>query len=95
MQGINDLVTPFLAVFLSPHMEGSVGDEAATNFPEEVGLSFKPLATYLCMPAVALDECRYTVQEVVAVYAASGVPCITRIACCCCCWLPQFLGATP
>ena len=38
VQGINDLVTPFLAVFLLPHMEGSVGDEAATDFPEEVGL---------------------------------------------------------
>ncbi|CAK0787611.1 hypothetical protein CVIRNUC_010833 [Coccomyxa viridis] len=36
VQGINDLVTPFLAVFLSPHMEGSVSNETATDFPEEV-----------------------------------------------------------
>ena len=36
VQGINDLVTPFLAVFLSPHMEGTVGDETETEFPEEV-----------------------------------------------------------
>ena len=36
VQGINDLVTPFLAVFLSPHMEGAVGDETETEFPEEV-----------------------------------------------------------
>lgn len=36
VQGINDLVTPFLAVFLSPHMEGSVEDQTDTDFPEEV-----------------------------------------------------------
>ena len=36
VQGINDLVTPFLAVFLSPHMEGVVGDETEADFPEEV-----------------------------------------------------------
>lgn len=36
VQGINDLVTPFLAVFLSPHMEGAVGDETEAEFPEEV-----------------------------------------------------------
>ena len=29
-------MTPFLAVFLSPHMEGAVGDETETDFPEEV-----------------------------------------------------------
>ena len=48
MQGINDLVTPFLAVFLSPHMEGSVSDEIATDFPEEVELLLTPQATELC-----------------------------------------------
>ncbi|CAL5224636.1 g7354 [Coccomyxa viridis] len=35
VQGINDLVTPFLAVFLLPHMEGAMGDETETQFPEE------------------------------------------------------------
>ena len=39
VQGINDLVTPFLAVFLSPHMDGAVGDETTTEFPEEVRCS--------------------------------------------------------
>lgn len=45
MQGINDLVTPFLAVFLSPHMDGSAGDETATEFSEEVGVALKSQAT--------------------------------------------------
>ena len=49
MQGINDLVTPFLAVFLSPHMEGSVSNETATDFPEEVRLVLKSHATGFCM----------------------------------------------
>ena len=40
VQGINDLVTPFLAVFLSPHMEGFVGDETETEFLEEVSSPF-------------------------------------------------------
>ncbi len=46
VQGINDLVTPFLAVFLSPHMEGSVGDESETEFLEEVSNPFITLHTY-------------------------------------------------
>ena len=49
VQGINDLVTPFLAVFLSPHMEGSVGAETATEFPEEVDVVLKPHAADLCV----------------------------------------------
>ena len=38
VQGINDLVTPFLAVFLSPHFDGPVeswGEDCAAELPEE------------------------------------------------------------
>lgn len=36
MQGINDLVTPFLAVFLSPHFSGAVEEWGEIDLPEEV-----------------------------------------------------------
>ena len=45
VQGINDLVTPFLAVFLLPHMEGAMGDETETQFPEEVCCFHFPLSS--------------------------------------------------
>ncbi len=44
VQGINDLVTPFLAVFLSEHVPGSIdGWDLSTVPPErmlEVGIAF-------------------------------------------------------
>ena len=47
MQGINDLVTPFLAVFLSGHFQGPVEQWGDVELPEQARTSLGPPAVHL------------------------------------------------